>query len=417
MAAVESLIYTPGSLVALAVWAALLGWPLFFLHTLDRWTSGWLAVAILAAVALSSARFLQIAPWEYPLDGAETMRVLIANGDVGPGGAWLWLHARCTAALFGWQAWPYALVNYAVGSLVGTRIVGMVTHVALLLGVAVTARLWVPRAGVPVLLAVLATGPPMLWASRWMAGTDLVGMQLGALALLTLATRSWRAVVPAGLATAFCGYTYPAALLAYVYPAWLLRRYPRRLLATYAVVALGFASILLYPALVRQPVWPLPSQAFRADARQSWPTLPRVRASVLSLWDWRKASEHTWSHVGGQTLSKAELFAAATALPRAIGLPWVPLIAVALAPDIVSNGPGGLSHRQIMLHLPLAILAAQAMPHPALGAALAVVIAIEGGTTWLWGDQWQPQSWGPARESLFPCGRPVDVRPKWCPSE
>ncbi|GIW41393.1 MAG: hypothetical protein KatS3mg076_1970 [Candidatus Binatia bacterium] len=395
----------PCVIVGLLLYVPFALWPLLALaRSPDPWRIGWTGVALVAGLVVLLQRFTDTPPFVYP-DVPVTMGVMAQDR---PPWLWLWLEQR-TIAGAGWNALPWYLFNRATGTYLGERVVGLFWYAVLVLAVGASA----PRRGVPLALAFLFT-PPVLWLSRHAMGTEILAQQVALLAALDRLRRGrlWFAPL-AGLLTGALQYTYVAARVVVLYPAlWLWKR-PLRALVVYLVFALAWA-----------PMWAVARRTNQAPPLRALPgktdlwtplTLGKVRASFGSLFKTPvPGSWGAFSYPGAQTIPRTA-WAAVAGGALFGGWRYLPAAFLGLAPDLVGPG-GGVSHRQMMVHVPLLFVASSGLarlPRLVTGA-VSVAVAAEGISIWLGESFWRRAvELRPPPGGFYPCATPEP--PRWCP--
>lgn len=398
------------SLSAAAPWALILvaapAWGVSRLPPASRWG---VFAATMLLICLSGGTFLW-PRYAWTPDSVDMTR----SQHVDMPSAWYWLNAR-TMAGWGWSAAPSYLVNATTGTYLGERFVGLLCHISLLWTAAGLAQLTFKSTITAVGTAfLLATSSPILWASRWFMGADVLVLQVVMMAAIysvfTSKRRTWAAIV-AGMVGGLSLTTYAGARMITLYLVSLVLK-PRALLVA-APIVLAWAYV---------PFW-VASSTGQPAPDGSWERRlvcvddGNHMATLNSLWRDRSAGrESAVSLPGTQTMTDSRFLAgAASAVVGGGAWAWVDIGAASLLPDVVGCGHGR-SHRQILIHVPwnlgIAALLAQ-LGKPA--AILAVgYLTLDGIQDWI---EWTRGGIAdrPNFPSLWPCRG--DSPPGWCPAD
>lgn len=290
----------------------------------------------------------------------------------------LWDNSFCTLG-FHWLA-PYFL-NTVTGSLFGERLVGMVYHLAFILGVAVLC-------GNDLLVVMAALAPSVLYLSRNYGGCDILLMQLVAVAALVELRQRGALSVPlaalAGVAVALTAYDYIPSRVLLLYPALLLWQKPASWTASvYVVAATVLSPLVLLPWLRGASIWPalVNTTGHTPTTDFGWPTVTGVATSLRALVAYTGLNG-TYSVTGGQVLPWTFVACLAIAAVRrpveTVG--WLAIAAVSIIPDIANFQAPGRSHRQMMVLIPLFF----AVRHLRVPRLVTAAVGAECLVRWVW---------------------------------
>ncbi|GBD25589.1 hypothetical protein HRbin30_00913 [bacterium HR30] len=364
-------------------------------------------LACVLTLSMSLWRFSSFPAGVCCMDTAENMRLFYRTENFH--WSFLFLESRAPMGQ-GFDFLPIYFLNLVFKNFYGERVVGLLSHLLLVLG----ASALLPRRGFLVGLALVAVWPAFLWPSRHMQGTSLLLGELGLIGCLMALRRSfsWKAALGAVGCLSYLSWAYLPIRVVYVFPLLFLWRQPKRALVVYGLFSVPlFLTLVVLPWYVRQPVqWRLlPGRVVHGEYRI--PSLSDLVASLRSFVDPRAGVTSTASLRGVQALPWSAIpFVLWGSLRGPFGVTGL----VATAPDVFSSGTAGRSHRSMATPLPLAFAAASAPSN----AVFAGIVATEAIGRWVWLNfTARPLlfRWHGGYEGLFPCEHVIPT-PEWCSS-
>lgn len=361
-------------LPSVAVWA-ILG---VFVPICSAWSLGRLAWIVGAIAALGGAFSLYTLDWPATAWIPDTTEIIATICLDKTGGAFHWLEVRSVQGA-GWPSLPWVAFNAVTNSLYGERVQGLWFGFVLVLIGAAYAHRW-GRAAAVAAACALATNAPLLWVGRHFFGLELAVMQVLQLIAVSGMRRSrWWTPVSA-FVTALCPLTYAATMLLTLYP---LAAPWRRMVCTYLLAGLMLVPIfVLHRSFNQAPPFVgafLGTSSYPGLARDACLDSGHER-SLRSLWDAHAGINSSPGAPGTQTLSPLRL--ASVVLSTWVAPQWTLLGLAGIAPDLVGCGHGR-SHRQMLVHVPLAMgLAKLAARLPWVGLPLAAAVFVDGAWQW-----------------------------------